>query len=244
MTTLKILNYHNVAIPPAGAGLPKLYVTPERFAQQCHLLRRLGLRGVTISEGLEALWRGESGRCVALTFDDGYVDNLISAAPVLKEFGFRATCYVVSGRVGMHNVWDAESLGVEKPLMDRAQLKSWLADDHEIGSHTVTHAHLHRLSREAAQQEIMASRTQLRYLTGGAAIDHFCYPFGEYNDVTVALVREAGYRSAVATLRGVATGASNAFQLPRISIHGQKGLFKFALKAATPYAGFRQRRVA
>src|SRR5712671_4403481 len=173
MNRLKILNYHNIATPPSDIPLSKLYVDPQRFEQQCRLLQRLGLRGVTLSEGLAALERGESDRCVVLTFDDGYADNLIHAAPILKSFGFRATCYVVSGLIGSHNVWDEALHTARKPLMNRDQLQSWIAAGHEIGSHTVTHAHLHLLSRDAAMQEIGESRTQLQKLTG-AGIDHFC----------------------------------------------------------------------
>jgi len=237
VSRLRILNYHNVAVAPAGARLAKLYVAPQDFAAQCRLLHRLGLRGVSVSEGLAALERGQSNGCVALTFDDGYVDNLTIAAPILKEFGFSATCYAVSGCLGTHNVWDAEQLGVQKPLMTREQLLRWLDAGHEIGSHTVSHPHLHLLSRAAAQAEIATSREQLEQLTGAPVI-HFCYPYGEFSDETVALVRAAGYRSAVTTQRGVASRTHDALRLPRVSINGDKGLFKFALKAATSYAAF------
>lgn len=243
MGRLTILNYHNVAAAPAGARLAKLYVTPEDFERQCWLLRRLGLRGVTLGEGLQALQIGASNRQVVLSFDDGYADNLVQAAPILKKFGFRATCYVVSGRIGGYNVWDAEALGVKKPLMTQAQLQAWLAEGHEIGSHTLTHPHLHELSRDAAILEIFESRTQLQQLTG-ASIEHFCYPYGEFNAETVELVRAAGYRSAVTTQRGLATRNDDVLRLPRVSINGGKGLFKFALKAATPYAGFGRRSAA
>lgn len=243
MSRLKIFNYHNVAVAPVGARLAKLYVAPRLFEQQCHLLQRLGLRGVTLSEGLAALDRGDSNRCVALTFDDGYADNLIHAAPILKQFGFHATCYVVSGCVGTHNVWDEQELGVRKPLMSGGQILQWLAEGNEVGSHTISHPHLHRLTRPAAEEEIATSRTDLTRLTG-AQIDHFCYPYGEYSDETLAIVRAAGYRSAVSTQRGVAVGASDVLRLPRISINGDKGLFKFALKAGTPYAALSWRRAA
>lgn len=243
MGRLTILNYHNVALAPPGAQLTKLYVSPEEFERQCWLLRRLGLQGVSLTEGLQALQAGEAGRCVVFTFDDGYTDNLTQAAPILRKFGFTATCYVVSGRLGEHNVWDAELLKVKKPLMNRGELQAWLAAGHEIGSHTVTHPRLGQISAEQAITEIYESRSQLTELTG-AAIQHFCYPYGEYTAETLELVRAAGYRSAVTTQRGLATSADDLLRLPRVSVNGGKGLFKFALKAATPYADFGRRRAA
>jgi peptidoglycan/xylan/chitin deacetylase (PgdA/CDA1 family) len=243
VSRLKIFNYHNVAVAPAGARMKKLYVTPQLFERQCGMLKRLGLRGVTLTEGLAALARGDANNSVALTFDDGYADNLTHAAPILEQFGFRATCYVVAGYVGSHNAWDAELLGVEKPLMSREQLQKWLAAGNEIGSHTLSHPHLHRLSRQAAEEEVVASRIALMRSTG-ATVDHFCYPFGEYNDETLAIVRSAGYRSAVTTQRGVAERTHDPMRLPRISINGDKGMFKFTLKAATSYAGLKWRRAA
>jgi len=243
VSRLKIFNYHNVAVAPAGARFKKLYVTPSQFERQCRTLQRLGLRGVTLSEGLAALTRGDSQRCIALTFDDGFADNMLNAAPILKLFGFQATCYVVSGHIGAHNAWDAHDVGVEKPLMTAEQLDQWLAYGNEIGSHTVSHPRLHLLNRAAAEEEIVASRLALSQLTG-APIEHFCYPYGQHSDETRAIVRAAGYRSAVTTQRGAATAANDVWRLPRISINGDKGLIKFALKAATPYASLEWRRAA
>jgi peptidoglycan/xylan/chitin deacetylase (PgdA/CDA1 family) len=243
MGRLTILNYHNVAVAPAGAQMKKLYVSPEQFERQCWLLQRLGLRGVSLSAGLQALQRGDAQRCVVMSFDDGYLDNLSHAAPILKQFGFHATCYVVAGRISEYNTWDAEQLQVRKPLMNKAQLGTWLAEGHEIGSHTITHPHLHTLSRDVAEFEIAASKSSLEEMLD-INIQHFCYPYGEYNAETVALVRAAGYRSAVTTQRGLADSSHDPLRLPRVSINGNKGLLRFALKAATSYAAFGQRQVA
>jgi glycosyltransferase involved in cell wall biosynthesis len=89
---LRILYYHNIAVAPPGAALAKLYVTPDDFARQMACLKRLGLCGVSIGEGLWHLARHRADRVIALTFDDGYADNLHYAAPILHEYRFGATC--------------------------------------------------------------------------------------------------------------------------------------------------------
>jgi peptidoglycan/xylan/chitin deacetylase (PgdA/CDA1 family) len=243
MKSLPILTYHNVGTAPAGARLQKLYVAADLFRRQCALLARLGYRAVTLSDGLEALRRGDPGRRVVLTFDDGYVDNLEIAAPILAEFGFRATCFAVAGCLGAWNRWDADELRVRKPLMNAAQLRAWLAAGHELGSHTLSHPRLDELDAAAARTEIIGSRAVLQQVTG-AAIDHFCYPYGRYARQQLDLVREAGYGSAVTTRRGLAHTGDDTLQLSRISINGDKGLLRFALKVATPYASFTQQRRA
>ena len=84
-----------------------LYVSPDRFERQLWTLRRLGLRGVSASEGIARLRNATSRGCVVFTFDDGYADTLTTAAPLMKRYGFGATCYVVSGAVGTYQTrWE------------------------------------------------------------------------------------------------------------------------------------------
>ena len=239
MQQLRILMYHNIGTPPAGARLPKLYVAIETFDRQCWLLRKLGMRGVSIGEGLQALRAGDARKLAVLSFDDGYTDNVTHAAPILRHYGFSATCYVVSGAIGGHNSWDAQLLGVEKPVMDQAAIGKWLEAGHEIGSHTVTHPRLSELDRTHASFEIAESRQQLQRITG-TEVEHFCYPFGDHDAQSVELVRQAGYVSAVCTRRGPALPTSDPLLLPRISVNRGRGLFKFALHAATPYSWLRR----
>jgi peptidoglycan/xylan/chitin deacetylase (PgdA/CDA1 family) len=240
---LRILYYHNVASAPAGAALAKLYVAPDDFARQMRCLKRLGLRGVSLSEGLWHLERGESRAVVALTFDDGYADNLENAAPILREFGFGATCFVVTDRVGQHNAWDAEALRVRKPLMTASQLRRWVAEGFELGSHTRSHPRLDRLGDEQIEAEIAGSRVDLERIAG-VRPDCFCYPYGAFNSTVVRHTRAAGYRAAVTTERGLALAGDNRFLLPRVAVSGRRGLFKFAWRATTPYGAWRRPRLA
>jgi len=240
---LPILAYHNIDRAPAGAMLPRLYVTPEKFDRQMWLLRRLGVRGVSISEGLTALRSGSDRPLAVLTFDDGYADNESNALPILRAYGFTATCYLVSNHLGEHNEWDAAHLKVRKPLMSVAQVESWLAGGMEIGSHTCSHPQLDELDPESAFRELAESRSTLSKRFG-VDVQHFCYPFGRYDRSTVEQVRRAGYASAVSTGRGVARSSDDPYQLPRASIHGNTGPLKFFLKAATRYEDRRRPALA
>jgi peptidoglycan/xylan/chitin deacetylase (PgdA/CDA1 family) len=240
MSRLPILCYHNVAEAPKEAPFKLLYISPERFERQLWTLRRLGLRGVSTSEGIARLRNATSRGCVVLTFDDGYADTLTTAAPLLKQYGLRATCYVVSGALGTYNRWDADHLRERKPLMSREQLDQWLAAGMEVGSHSLSHPRLHELPQEAAQHEIAESRAALRTLLG-VPIEHFAYPFGAFTADIVACVRRAGYASAVTVLPGIARTSDDRLRLPRILVNGEHGLWKFLAHVVGPYGRLRRR---
>ncbi len=243
MSALPILCYHNVAPSPKDARFKLLYVSPDRFERQLWSLRRLGLRGVSMGEGIARLRNATARGCVAFTFDDGYADALATAAPLMKRYGFAATCYVVSDAVGTYNRWDAEYLGERKPLMSREQLEQWLAAGMEVGSHSCSHPRLPRLPQGALEYEIAESRAALHRMLG-VPIEHFAYPFGHFTDRIVELVRHAGYSSAVTVLPGVARASDDRLRLPRILVNGERGLWKYLLQVATPYERLRRRRHA
>jgi peptidoglycan/xylan/chitin deacetylase (PgdA/CDA1 family) len=238
---LAILNYHNIAIAPSGMRMRRLYVSPLQFDRHLWWLRRLGLVGVTLSEGIRRLRARNAARCVALTFDDGYADNVVNAAPILAQYGFSATCFVVSERIGSHNTWDANLLGGRKPLMNEAQLKTWVDAGFEVGSHTCTHPDLTTLPRDAVTEELVSSRQALQRLIG-VPIVTFCYPFGRLNSDLVGCVKRAGYELAVTTRRGRAAPGDDALALPRLSVSGDKSVANVLLKAATPYGDLHRLR--
>src|SRR5215471_6290669 len=103
MSRIPILCYHNVGEAPATCRFKLLYVTPEKLARQLWMLRRLGLRGVSLCEGMPHLYSNTRSNRVVLTFDDGFVDTVAAALPILKEYGCTATCYLVSDAIGSCN---------------------------------------------------------------------------------------------------------------------------------------------
>lgn len=100
---LSILCFHRV-LPEADRAAyfdPVLAITPEAFDTICATLARHA-RVLPLAEAVEASRQaGASGeRIVALTFDDGYCDNLIYAEPILAKHGLRASFYVVADLIG------------------------------------------------------------------------------------------------------------------------------------------------
>lgn len=80
--------------------------TPDaaRFVRQLDALA--GFDVVPLAAGLAALRAGRLPRTsVAITFDDGYREQLEVAAPLLEARGYPSTVFVSSGFVGGPNMW-------------------------------------------------------------------------------------------------------------------------------------------
>jgi peptidoglycan/xylan/chitin deacetylase (PgdA/CDA1 family) len=94
-----VLMYHRIAreaFDPDG-----LCVSPETFEGQVATLRRLGVRLLTARQLADAVRKGQvPRRSAVITFDDGYVDNLTNAVPVLERHAAPATVFVVAGQTG------------------------------------------------------------------------------------------------------------------------------------------------
>jgi peptidoglycan/xylan/chitin deacetylase (PgdA/CDA1 family) len=104
---LVVIRHHRV-YAASERPLYRLGVREDVLAGQLAMLRRLGLPPVTLSEGLARLDSGESRVTVAMTFDDGYADNVHRAVPLLAASGGRATFYLAAGLMDSRRApwWD------------------------------------------------------------------------------------------------------------------------------------------
>jgi peptidoglycan/xylan/chitin deacetylase (PgdA/CDA1 family) len=230
-----ILMYHNIARVPRGVEVYRsLYVSPSAFARQMGLLRTLGYRGVSMRDAMPYLRGEQQGKVVVVTLDDGYVDNLESAVSTLHRYGFTATCYMVSGRIGQYNMWDADKLGIRKPLMTAEQLRAWHAAGMEVGAHTRTHVRLSQCTDAQQLDEIQGCKAELEDRLG-APVTQFCYPYGDYDERSVDVTRKAGYAAATTTHRGRASAGSDLWRLPRIQVARHHLLPQVAAKVITGY---------
>lgn len=220
---MKVLTYHNIDIPPKEAKLKTLYVKPSKFKRQLFLLKRFGyntppLNHITFNK-----------KDILLTFDDGYKDFSENALPIIKNFGFRAVVFVVADLVGSYNQWDWQKLNIKKQLMDWKDIDYILKQGVEIGSHTLTHPFLTKISPQEAYREIEFSKKKLEDKLG-VEISSFCYPYGDYNTTIRDMVEKAGYRYAFTTKNGSFNKEDDPYQIKRATVFGNMTLFEFGLK--------------
>jgi peptidoglycan/xylan/chitin deacetylase (PgdA/CDA1 family) len=232
---IPILMYHQIDTRPVrGTPLRGLVVSPSSFARQMAMLKILGYQGLSMSALMPYLQGHQQGKVVGITFDDGYVNNIEHALPVLKKNGFSATCYLVSGQLGGTNLWDADKGIATKPLMQATQARAWVDGGQEVGAHSRSHADLTILSADQAYDEIVGSKQDLENVLG-AAVSQFCYPYGRYTAQHVAQVRAAGYAAATTTARGRACTGDSIWELPRVPVMGSVWLGQLWQKIATSY---------
>ncbi|MHA3069514.1 polysaccharide deacetylase family protein [Acinetobacter sp. ANC 3789] len=225
----RVLMYHMVREHIDGAKFNKLRVTPAEFEKQVAWMKAQGFHFVTMQE-LQQDWGKHPEKTVAITFDDGYLDNLENAYPILEKYQAKATIYVVVDRhdrdwstykKAHHN---SGELAREPKLSD--QQIQFLAHSGrvEIGSHTMTHANLDKLTDKECLQELVQSKQQLEQMIG-QPVTSFAYPFGIYSQRDVELAKQAGYCNAVTTKEGIDTAQPDFMQLQRIKISGKDSIF-------------------
>jgi peptidoglycan/xylan/chitin deacetylase (PgdA/CDA1 family) len=232
---IPILVYHQIAeAPKKGAPFRGLYVSSAAFARQMALLKLLGYQGLSMTN-LQPYLRGEkSGKVVGITFDDGYLNNLTNALPALQKHAFTSTCYVVDGLLGKTNEWD-EGVGiVQTPLMTAEQLLQWQAGGQEVGAHTQDHVDLLTVNEITAWKQIAKSKTTLQTLLG-MPVQHFCYPYGKFDERHSTMTKQATYETATTTVRSRVHAATNMLTLPRVPVMRSTSLPIFWLKIATAY---------
>lgn len=297
---LTILAGHCVAPTAGNAFLPKdMKIDAQKLERFVGFLQKR-YRVCSVHEGLERLERGDRQSSVALSMDDGYLDNHAVMMPLLNRLGASATVYLVSSLLdgrkvdwthkycwilqridvdeavrrygeatadrenfaaversiaggaagnGAHDAayhfkrnlkYDADpadrdatldrifrDLGGDERGLAGELLMGWehaqemQAAGFEMGCHTVDHAVLSRLNRDAAEAQIQTARDELEARLGEGCVTTFAYPFGrrwDYSDETRDVVRRAGFRGAVNTHSGTVRPDSDRTQLARIMI--------------------------
>src|SRR4051794_35891604 len=172
-TAVPILMYHYVRVNPVARDKEgaDLSVTPQHFAQQMNLLYSSGFHTITLDDLTGAILWGENlpPNPVILTFDDGYEDLYTVAYPILEQYGFKATSFVITGRVGKggYLTWD-EMRGMEASGLVQFE------------SHTVSHVEMTAVPLARAQRELANSKATLEKQLG-MTVRYFCYPSGRYD---------------------------------------------------------------
>ena len=185
--------------------------------------------------GFKDLNNNNNNKKFIITFDDGYENIFINAFPILIRLGFKATCFIITNKIGHYNEWDInEDNYIKMKLMNHDQISEWLQNGFNVGSHTMDHLDLIELNCENKNQQIIDSKKFFKDVFK-IEIDSFAYPFGSYDSETVNIIKQH-YDYAVTTKRSrfIKNKFSNEL-LPRVPINKNDNLFKFFLKIRTPY---------
>lgn len=179
-----ILEYHGIG--DADGWMEELFVSRETFEKHLQYLHDNGYRIVSIKEMAEMFAKGEpTQKTVALTFDDGYLDNYTNVLPLLKKYNATATFFIVQSKIGHYR------------YMTHDQIRYMINNGMEIGSHTINHQILTDIKPEFLIWELATSKYFLKRDFDGYIVRSLSYPSGKYNDKILEATKKHGYQWAV-----------------------------------------------
>ena len=234
MRSIPVLMYHHVAPRPGDM----VTVTPETFEGQMRHLAEAGYTTLSLDD-LLSIVRGETEpprRAVAITFDDGWLDNWVHAFPVLRKYRLRAAVFVVTDWVERASAPESVdgphvSFPPHREMCERAErgeARGVALDWERIGemrnsglvrfySHTRSHVKCDRVPEDVVAEELLSAKKTLEERLGSPC-PYLCWPYGKFTPRATAIAREAGYEAVFTTRHDVVRRGVDPFDLPRIVV--------------------------
>lgn len=245
---IRVLMYHKVSNLPRERQVPYCNVPISSFEAQMKYLAESRFDVLPL-EALGAWLKGGkragNRKKVVITFDDGFQDNYLYAYPILKKYRLPAAFFVIVDYIGRNKVfdhlrWDAPSLADRQKHpshwlpMTWEMLNEMMRNGMSIGSHTMSHRSLSKLTPAEIRHETVQSKKILEERLQ-AEISLFSYPFGspvygDFNAATEAALKEAGYTLACTTGWGANRKGGSPYRLKRIPVYDHDTLFDFKCK--------------
>lgn len=210
---IPVLMYHSIDYKKNNP----LIMPKEQFREQMKYLKDNGYTTLTLNE-LFSFFENNTpvpDKSVVLTFDDGYADNYTNAFPIIKEFGFKATVFMITDTVDKSGAY-----------LNSTQLKEMDAYGFDVESHTLDHEELSKLSYAQQLNELKKSKLFLEKLLN-KQVSYIAYPVGKYNKETVKAAQEAGYKMAFTTNGTWADKTDGIYTLDRVYISAEAPKVEF-----------------
>lgn len=210
-----ILTYHS--IDSSGSVIS---TRPEKFRAQMQHLRDASFQVIPLRELVKRLRHNEPlpASAVVITFDDGIRNVYEAAYPVLREFGFPATVFLVAGRCGSNNQWPGQPDWTPTwDLLGWDEIAEMAQHGFEFGAHSLNHPDLSKLSIEQATEEIIGSKSWIQERLGREVLV-FAYPYGRQTPQVRQVVQQH-FAGACSTELSVVEPTSDCHWLPRIEMY-------------------------
>ena len=211
-----ILMYHQVA-RRLDPRFRQYTVTPRSFASQMRWLAAVGYRTISLDHLIASRDNGRTlpPKPIVITFDDGFLEAVTWAVPILQARGFTATFFLVAGLMGEKSRWTRAKRGVEFQLIDWDIARRLRDAGFGCGSHTMSHRPLGQLAQADCRSELVQSKCLIENQLD-IEVRHLAYPFGSFSEEVAQLAAEAGYASACTTKRGLSRPGETVHTLRRV----------------------------
>jgi peptidoglycan/xylan/chitin deacetylase (PgdA/CDA1 family) len=218
MTAVPILSYHSIS-DGGTKRFVKFTLPREIFAQQMKWISDQGYMPITVADYARRICSHEAlpEKPIIITFDDGFADFYRAVLPVLLEFHFSASLFVVTSDLDRTSRWLKPEGEENREMLTWSQLFEVQKAGIECGTHSETHIHLDTARPDVARQEIFRSKEILEQKLG-TPVYTIAYPYGHYTKSVRQMVVEAGYNAACAVRNLMSHTNDDLFGLARITI--------------------------
>lgn len=206
--SLPIIMYHHVLKDPSRLG--EYVVSPQILEDDFAYLKRLGYESVVVQDLIDYVQYGEPlpERPIMITFDDGYLSNLVYAYPLLEKYDLKAVISVVGAFCQRYT--DEPDGNPAYAQLSWDQVGQLAATGRfEIQNHSYN---LHQSRQGASLQEAagesldqyrsrlqqdLSLNQQLIEQATGSRPTCMTYPFGLTTDAARQLVQEMGFSASL-----------------------------------------------
>ena len=175
-------------------------------------------------------------RYISVTFDDAYQNFISNVLHEIKKYGIPTTLFIPTGNLGKKPEWvtDPTYDYINETVMTKVQLNQLPLDLITIGSHTVTHPHLTKVSKEIVKKELSDSKKTLEEIFHND-INLFSLPYGSYNSDILKYAKSVGYERVFLNIPSFPFSGLNTFLIGRIDISPDDWPIEYRLKILGAY---------
>lgn len=217
---IPVLLYHDISC----CFRDEYTVSPVFFAAQMEWLYSQGYVTLSMRE-LNSTTTINNQKIVVLTFDDGYASFTDYVFPLLIEYNFKATLNIIGQHVGTYI-----NLNGNRPMLSwdeyRHIMKSGLVD---LGCHTYalhSRAGILSSSKDAVEKDLLLFQ-EIMLKEIGAKTNILAWPYGIYDERSINVVTEAGFKYILTSHEGYFGKGSDLRKIPRLNINNKLDLLSF-----------------
>ena len=213
-TTLPILLYHNITEDDASLDLD-VHITRKLFKSHLNYLYENNYNTITLRDYYDYRVNGTPlpENPVIITFDDGYISNYETAYPLLKDYGFKATIFMVTD-------FSYNPYSFSYPHFTYSQAKEMEESGViDIESHSASHSVHNALNAPELLYQVRKSYADL-YFNLNKIPFAYAYPTGAYSELSKNTVKDAGYKIQLTVQGKLNNDDTPLDELKRLNIRG------------------------
>ncbi len=238
---IPVLMYHKIPDQEL-TGKHRIFVTKDNFEKHLQFFQKKKITTISFQDlkDFRDLKRPISEfpkKPIIITFDDGYIDNLENAGPLLKKYNMKATIFLLADIDVRENYWDTKDGEPAHPIMSLEQKQKLKDYNFEIGSHGFSHKKITEMSDQEAFKELKDSKEKLER-DFSQEITTYAFTYGITSERAAELARLAGYTFAVNTDTGGLHHEENPHAIFRVNIFPEDQSHQLRKKTASWYRSY------